>query len=378
MSNEDPLLLPPGARLLHIGPHKTGSTAIQVSLHEARDALAAHGVHYAGKKVRPRKAVWSIGVRVRPAGTPRPSEKNWRRLVDEVAAAGDQRVCISNEDFGRATPKQIRRIVGELTGDDAHVVAVARRLDRYLPSQWQERVKAGDSRSYDEWLRVVLEPQVGDYSWDRRDPEYSWDRTNVWYAHDTEALVRRWTDVIGPDRFTLIVSDDRDRQLLPTTFERMLGLPAGTLQLFPDRSNRSLTWAEVELVRAVNELLTARGVPRPQLQSIVSRGIVRALQERPGEQSGPRTPPLPDWAAEIVRERSAARLAVIRDLGAHIVGDPDSLMVTDEGSEGDLADPPRVSAATAAAALAGALDRVGGPGSQDRDVPDADATPEEE
>jgi hypothetical protein len=357
VSTEDPLLLPTGARLLHIGPHKTGSTAIQVALHEAREALAEHGAHYAGSHVRPRKAVWSIGVRGRPVGTSRPPEKHWRHLVDDVTSAGDRRVCVSNEDFGRATPEQIGRIVEDLAGGDAHVVAVARRLDRYLPSQWQERVKAGDTRSYDEWLRVVLEPQVGDYSWDREDPEYSWDRTNVWYAHDTEALVRRWTDAVGPGRFTLIAGDDGDRRLLPTTFERMLGLPAGTLQLYPDRSNRSLTWAEVELVRAVNVALVARDVPRPEVQSIVSGGIVRPLQERAGEQTGPRTPPMPAWAAEIVRERSAARLAVIRDLGAHIVGDPDSLMVTDQADDAGRVDPPPVSAATAATAVLGMLDR---------------------
>ena len=36
--------IPEGARLVHIGPHKTGSTAIQVALHSARDRLGEHGV----------------------------------------------------------------------------------------------------------------------------------------------------------------------------------------------------------------------------------------------------------------------------------------------------------------------------------------------
>ena len=35
------LLLPDDARLLHIGPQKTGSTALQAAIQENREALAA-------------------------------------------------------------------------------------------------------------------------------------------------------------------------------------------------------------------------------------------------------------------------------------------------------------------------------------------------
>ena len=135
-----------------------------------------------------------------------------------------------------------------------HVTAVARRLDRYLPSQWQERVKAGDRRDYDTWLRVVLDPS----------DEFDWDRQNVWFSHDVGSLVARWVEVVGADRFTLIVSDEADRELLPRSFETMLGLPGGTLKPDPTRSNRGLTWAETELVRAVNEILEGQGWSRAQ------------------------------------------------------------------------------------------------------------------
>src|SRR5688572_11528593 len=141
MEAGDELLLPEGTRLIHIGPHKTGSTAVQTTLHTARPMLAAHGVHYAGKGVRSRKAGWSIGLAGRPAGSEQPPERHWKRFSREVRNAGAVRVCISNEDFGRADDAQRRRIIEDLGGDRAHVVAVARRLDSYLPSQWQERVK---------------------------------------------------------------------------------------------------------------------------------------------------------------------------------------------------------------------------------------------
>jgi len=38
----------PGDVLLHVGLHKTGTTALQVALADARTDLAAHGVRYPG------------------------------------------------------------------------------------------------------------------------------------------------------------------------------------------------------------------------------------------------------------------------------------------------------------------------------------------
>jgi hypothetical protein len=318
---ESGLLLPEAARLVHIGPHKTGSTAIQVSLHKARPELTRHGVYYAGTEARPRKAGWAIGLRGLPEGSERPPMRHWEELVQDVEAAGGQRVAISNEDFGRAKKPQIRKIVVELGGDRVHVVAVARRLDRYLPSQWQERVKAGDERPYDEWLRLVL---------DRRKDEFAWDRRNVWHSHDLGALVARWLETVSADRFTLIVSDESDRSTLPRTFESMLGLPPETLKLHPDQSNRGLTWGETELVRSVNLLAAERGWSREQRKLFVRQGILADLQSRPASTVGPRTPPLPEWAVDKVRALSEARVETIRALGVRVVGAPEAMRVPDD------------------------------------------------
>lgn len=345
----DDLLLPQASRLIHVGPHKTGSTAIQVALHEARDRLAEHGVRYAGSRHRPAAAGWAIGVRGKPAGWETPGMKPWHDLVADIREAGDLRVCVSNEDFGRAEPEQIRRIVDELGGAEPYVVAVARRLDRYLPSQWQERVKAGIPLGFEAWLERVMARPGEEYSWDRSRPGYDWERTNVWYAHDTEALVRRWAEAVGPERVVVVVSDEDDRHLLLRIFERMLGLPDGLLELYPDRSNRSLSWGEVEFVRATNELLLARGVSRRELTRLVSRGLVADLVSRPAGDEARRTPPLPDWAADQIREISASRIDAIRGLGARVVGDPESLWPS-EVVTGDPNDPPGIPGVTAARA----------------------------
>jgi len=317
------LLLPPGSRLIHIGPHKTGSTAIQVALQQARDAMVEHGVYYPTGPYRRRRAGWSLGLAGRPAGTTPPPVQLWENLVTEVADAGDVRVCVSNEDFGRATPEQARRIVNDLGGERAHVVAVVRRLDRYLPSQWQERIKAGDRRSFDSWLRVVL---GGD--------ESRWEHRNVWVAHDVEALVRRWLEVVDPERFTLIVSDDSDHSLIPRTFEALLGLPEDFLRPVSDRSNRSLNLVEAELVRQVNQVCAAQGVKGPLYRQLVRHGLTASLIQSPGAIPGGKIQ-LPDWALSQVRELSDQRAEAVARLGVRLVGDPDRLRVPAEVTSGD-------------------------------------------
>jgi hypothetical protein len=344
-------LLPEGSRLVHIGPHKTGSTAIQVALDALGDRLTEHGVSYVttGGSYRPRKAGWALGVRGRPSGSTKPPPKHWRRFVEAVAASEATRVCVSNEDFGRATPRQVTRIVEDLGGDRVHVVAVARRLDRYLSSQWQERVKAGDDRAFETWLRVVL---------DTDSPDPDWDRRNVWFSHDVRALVERWVDVVGPDRFTLVVADEGDHGQLPRTFESLLGLPVGFVVPDPSRSNRGLSWAETELVRATNEVLEGRGCTQSQRRPLLIRGFLREMQARPMP-AGPKSPPLPEWAAERLRELSDRRVQDVVALatgGVHLVGDPELMRMP---ADVDVASPPLdlppVDLETASQALASAL-----------------------
>ena len=316
------LLLPRGARLIHIGPQKTGSTAIQVAMFEARDAMGEHGAYYPGRSPRRRKAGWELGL---PDGKPIGSRlTRWNQLVREVRDAGDVRVCVSNEDFARAAPPQVQRIVTDLGGEDTHVVAVARRLDKYLPSQWQEQVKAGVTRSFDSWLRVVLGEDGNEHR----------ARRNVWMGHDVEALVRRWLAAVPADRFTLIVADEGDHSLLPRTFESLLGLPIGLLRANPQRSNRGLSWAETELVRSLRKSLRGSAWPREEFQRLV----VDKLKELEAPAIGPRSAWIPDWAHERVRELSAARADAIEDLPIRVVGDPQQLRVAPRAEGGQPPD----------------------------------------
>ena len=346
------LLLPEGSCLVHIGPQKTGTTMIQVSLVGAGPELAEHGVSYVtGSDHRHRRAGWALGLRGRPQGVEPPPIKVWERFAAKVEEARRTcaRVVVSNEDFARAQPEQIRRLVADLGGERAHVLAVVRRLDLYLPSQWQQRVQGGDERDYEEWLRFVLDG-----------PEDDDKRQGIWFTQDTAALVSRWLDVVPPERFTLLVADDGDREQLPRTFEGMLGLPTGTLRP-PGQSNRSLGWAETELVREVNLRVRGEGWTRQQRRELVTQGLIQGLQSAPRrhEDGGP---PLPRWAFERLRELSVRRVEEVRALaerGIRVVGDLDRMLAPDDVPvvDGPL-EPPGPGYDLAASAVAAVLARA--------------------
>ena len=339
-------LLPPGACLLHIGPYKTGSTAIQSALFEARDAMAEHGVAYPGRWRRAMRPGWAV-LGYTPRGRAPVPISVWDDFCAEVRAAADARVCVSTEDFGSAGPPRIERIVEGLGGPRVHVVAVARRLDRLLPSQWQERVKSHDTITYDDWLRRVLGPDAEDREHQR-----------FWASHDLVAMADRWTPYVGRDRFTLLVADEDDRDVVPRAFERMLGLPAGLLVL-PPAANASLSANATELVRRVNELFGTEGWADETYHRLVQQGAVQQMADGPRPSPEEPIPPLRGWAASRVAELSDLRVEQLRSRGVRVVGDLEGLRVP--APAGDLVDRPLprpevVSVDTAVSAIAGLVE----------------------
>ena len=139
---------------MHIGPYKTGSTAIQSSLHEHREELAAPAITYPGSSTArcARAGPCSVAAAsVRPTYRGRVG-RDGRRGTSGARARGDHQ-----RGLLLGPPRRARKLVDDLGADLVHVLIVARRLDKLLPSAWQERVKSvNETRTYDTWLREVL------------------------------------------------------------------------------------------------------------------------------------------------------------------------------------------------------------------------------
>lgn len=342
------LLIPEGGILLHIGPFKTGSTALQQALAAKRDELVALGVRYPGSgNHRHARAGWGVLGRT-PRGWRPATIRDWHRLVAALADLEGMRGCVSTEDFGTAGADQVARIVADLGPERLHVVAVARRLDRLLPSQWQQRVKSShECESYDRWLEQVLGSR-----------QASRAARSFWAAHDLGSMLGRWVPLLPPERMTVLVSDDSDRGLVPRAFEAMLGLPAGLLDVQAD-ANSSMSLDSVELLRRVNRVFKGNDWPDQVHRDLIYRGARRQMPEVVRDSPGVRIPRLPDWAAERVAELSERRVRALREHGVRVVGDPEALPVpaktTTAASPTPYAAPGSISMDAAVAALEGVV-----------------------
>jgi hypothetical protein len=306
-------LLPPAARLLHIGFPKTGTTSLQSALEVARDRLPALGVVYPGTgRYHKEASIAALGVKPR-IGEPIPGERHWTDLVREVQRAGDRRVIVSSEWFCEADDAAARRVVEGLGGDQVHVVVTMRPLPKILPSSWQQYVQNGLRRSYEGWLKGMLL----DAPYDRPTPTF-------WRRHRHDEVVKRWAGIVGADRVTVLVVDENDPSFLLRQFERLVGLPEGTLQL-QKRTNASLSRPQAELVRSLNKAFRELEWPDGLYQSVVRIGVAEYLiRETPRAASGP---PIvtPQWALERAAEIGGAAAREIAATGVRVVGDLDAL-----------------------------------------------------
>jgi hypothetical protein len=347
---KDALTLPAGSRLLHIGPHKTGTTTLQRALHANRTALEAHGVVYPGSRashIRPALAITgSRGLLgARPA-----SDQDWQRLVRQVAGAGDRTVVVSSEFFDMADPATATEIVERLGGPRVHVVVTLRPLAKILPSAWQQAVRGRLNLPYDKYLDGLF-----------ADPVTLRSAQTFWWRHRHGELVARWAEVVGAERLTVVVVDESDRLMLLHTFEALLGVPTGTLQPPAGRTNRSLTYAEIEFVRQIGREWKRRGWPERSYAKLVRRGVIEQLQLN-------RTPPAdeqqivtPAWAVERAAAAGADAARQIEALGVRVVGDLATLGAVPAvaaGADGDAV-PTTLAIDAAVQAVVAAIDASG-------------------
>jgi hypothetical protein len=335
--------LPDGTRLVHIGPYKTGTTAIQAAFHLARKSALRQGVQYAGYGRQPMTAVMAGIGKPSPWASNRkpPNRAVWRQLVGEIRGSNARQVVLSSESFSDAEPDAIRRVVEELGGDQVHIAVTLRPLGKVIPSQWQQYVQNRLVEPFDSWLDAILNKPRGTVT------------PTFWFRHRHDELIRRWVDVVGPDRVTAIVLDDRDHGLAYRAFEELTGLSPGTLVPDPQLSNRSMTLAEIEVIRAFNVAYKEAALPPVLYQRVMRTGAAQLMERRePAPDEG--KVELPPWAVEPVEAISQEIVAGIAATGARVVGDLDRLTKVST-SRTDTAPVVHVSPEVAAAAAMGVL-----------------------
>lgn len=352
------LVLAPGERLVHIGPHKTGTTTLQGAFHQSREQLLAHGVVYAGESrqaMRPALAVSGRkGLTLR-----QPELSEWTEFAADIAAAGDKRVAVSSEFFADADDDAIRRVVEDLGGSRVQIVVTLRPLTKIVASQWQQYVQSGLRMRYDQWLNRMF-----------KKPPYRSPTPSFWRRHRHDRLVERWAAAAGIDNVTVVVPDESDLMMLTRTFESMLALPAGVLAPESERTNRSLTAGEIELVRQLNQEFRLREWPEGIYTRFLRMGVVQEMKA--AHQPSPKEPRIvtPGWAIEQAAGIGAEMAEKIKAFGVQIVGDIDTLGVRPAGLEDLPAKSGRVNSVSVASAVQAALGAIVASGATDPAEPE--------
>lgn len=303
--------LPPRARLLHVGLMKTGTTALQSAASNRRRKLLRHGVRYPGWHYNHRNA--ALALFERGSGVERGGSDDWDRLMAQINADHTRRILISNELIAVGDEAVARRFRDEL-GPLTHVVFTVRSFASVLPSLWQQYVKSGNQQAFEEFLSRRLD--------DSLDPPSDMAR------HDQAALVSRWARVFGPDNVTVIVVDKSEPCRVSSSFETLLGLPAGMLYepvLTGEAVNRSLSVHEASLILTVNRLLDPYGLDQEEVDRLLFNGATkRMLDEAPAPDPDAQLI-LPPWAVEPATARSRQYAEAIAATGVRVIGDLEEL-----------------------------------------------------
>lgn len=300
--------------LLHIGPHKTGTTAIQGALAAARPQLRNAGILYPGPRVEHNRQAAAAIQRVLGWERRTIDRNAWLNLAERVRAH-DGRAIVSSEVFCEATDEAATQLVGELDRSRTMVLLTLRPLERLLPSNWQQYIKSGYRIRYEEWLEDVLESR------EKRPVTPSF-----WLRNNHPEVIRRWCEAAGgPEHVCVLVVDPSRPRSLFDSFEDLLRLPRGSLNADESGpSNRSLSLPEVELLRQLNRRVRHE-LGYDDYYRYIKRGAVRRLVEgrRPGRHEARVTTPA--WAIERAREFSRSDVAAIRESGVGVLGDLDAL-----------------------------------------------------
>jgi len=312
-----PLLLSEGTRLIHIGPHKTGTTSLQNALKSSSESMLQQGVYYAAPNdltASNRAARALLRLPFNDPNTVVPY-KEWEEQVALVQESSAKRIVISGEEFSLCARQEIIRLRQELGSNQLHIVITIRPLEKILPSQWQLDYRGRYSAaSLEAWLRANLEPQGF-----RNIAKSMGFRHPLWFRHRHDELVNRWASVVGLERVTVVVADDRNHRALLSAFEGMLGLSSETLSSVDGKSNPALSGEEIEIFEQLERLIADRDLSFSTPNS--RRQALRRLRvHRPLSASDSKIV-VPEWSREAIRVRSEAIHDGLLESGVRIIGD---------------------------------------------------------
>ena len=303
--------------VIHPGFHKSGTTALQQSLHENRGKLLELGISYPFPRFRAHHRIaWSLSQRVwgwQKRGGSKESPKLWRRAVRAINRDTSGTTVISSEFFSEIDVEKIKELRNSIKGKEIDVVFTLRPLAKVLSSSYQQYLKYGLKADYKEWLHSIFDV-----------PGESKLNPTFWKRHMHGTVIANWAEVFGAEHITVIIVDEKRPEFLFDSINDYLRIPRETLIAPNKRLNRSLTTEEISLLLEIN-----RNFPKErswdQYELFIRNGFIRELTDNTTVAEGKDFLLTPEWAIEKANNLGSQFKRELTDLNINVIGDIDSL-----------------------------------------------------
>jgi hypothetical protein len=174
--------------VLHVGPHKTGSTYLQYRLHRARPALAAQGWEYPDYGIiqfsQQRLYFWLAGNLANAGGV---TTDTFQALL-----AKHSQLILSSEDFIYLSGESLQKLRSLLDGFQIRVILYVRSPVDLWPSHWQELIRHG----WDVTLLEYIAAHAG------------WTSTFATEIMDPFVQAKKFNSVFGTDAVRIFCYDN--------------------------------------------------------------------------------------------------------------------------------------------------------------------------
>jgi hypothetical protein len=303
--------------ILHVGFHKSGTSALQESLANQRGDLFKAGVLYPsiGRKSHHR-VVWGLSQKPwgwKSRGGEKTPYKIFSRMASLINISSAQKIVLSSEFFSELEPEYIQKLADAIRGRQIKILFTLRPLAKLLSSSYQQYLKFGIKADYSQWLHSVLDQ-----------PGVSKINPTFWKRHLHGEVVAKWASVFGNDNVSVLIVDEQRPEFLYESVNEYLGLPAGFLKPAQKGSNRSLSVEEVSLLLELNRRFPKEREWNEYL-SFIRNGYVRQLTDNVPLREGSAKLLTPSWAVAKAHQLSGESKRMIQRLGVNIYGDIDSL-----------------------------------------------------
>ncbi|MFM1995365.1 MAG: hypothetical protein RLZZ610_882 [Actinomycetota bacterium] len=309
--------MPQKQLILHVGFHKSGTTALQETFFAQRKELETQGVLYpsVGWQAHHRVA-WAMARRRwgwKDRGGKTTPYSTWTRMLWRIKLSKLDKVVLSSEFFSELTPEKIQLLKKQMKGRQVKVLFTLRPLVKLLASSYQQYLKYGLKEDYVTWLHSVLDV-----------PGESKLNPTFWKRHMHGEVVERWASVFGAENVTVVIVDEQKPEFLFDSVNDYLDLPRSFLKPQATGSNRSLSLEEQTLLLEINKRFPKER-SWPEYLTFIRNGYVRELTDKVPVKAGKEKLPTPSWAIDAGNKIASHSKQKLQELGVTVYGDLESL-----------------------------------------------------